>query len=226
MEETKFQTIKLAVTESGSLSSKAETRRQNENLILQSAERVFAKYGYKGASTKDIAKEAGLPKANIHYYFKTKERLYARVLENMLLDWMKAAQMFKSHDDPAVTLSKYISAKMDLARQRPHGSKLWAKEIMSGAPVVKKELSTTLKTWVDECVFIINRWIAEKKITPVDPKALLYMIWATTQHYADFNSQIVALNDNKELTDEEFESKKQQVIKLILTSLGLGTNKQ
>ncbi len=221
MQKNKIQTIKSTISKSGSLSSKAETRRQNEKLILQSAEKVFAKHGYKGASTKDIAKEADLPKANIHYYFKTKENLYARVLENMLLDWMTAAHMFKSHDDPAVTLTKYIGAKMDLARQRPYGSKLWAKEIMSGAPVVKKELSTTLKKWVGECVLIINQWVDEKKITPVDPKALLYLIWATTQHYADFNSQIVALNDNKEFTEKEFETKKQQVTILILRSVGL-----
>ena len=201
--------------------NKAKIRLQNERHIIESAEKIFAVHGFKGSSTMQIAKEADLPKANIHYYFKTKANLYARVLESMLGDWMSAARMFKTHDNPAVTLTNYIDAKMDLARHRPYGSRVWAKEIMSGAPMIQEELSTTLKGWVEECEQTINNWVDDKKIIPVDAKTLLYMIWATTQHYADFNSQIVALNDGKKLTDDEFEKKKQQVIQLILTSVGL-----
>lgn len=209
--------------ESGNASSKAETRRQNEHLILESAEKIFAIHGFKGSSTSQIAKEAGLPKANIHYYFETKAKLYECVLENMLADWMSAARTFKVNDDPTITLSKYVGAKMDLARQRPNGSKVWANEIISGAPVMKVVFSGRFKEWFDECVDIIEQWVKAEKILPVDSKALLYMIWATTQHYADFNSQVVALNDNKIFTDKEFEEKKQQVIKLILSSVGLDT---
>ncbi len=203
------------------VSSKAEIRAHNERLILASAEKIFATYGYKGSSTMQIAKMSGLPKANLHYYFTTKASLYARVLENMLSDWMGAAKMFKTDDDPVVTLTNYIGAKMDLARQRPYGSRVWAKEMISGAPEMETKLATTLRTWVDECVATIERWVAEKKIAPVDPRVLLYMIWATTQHYADFDSQIVVLNDGKALSNEAFEAKKCQVIRLILASVGL-----
>lgn len=202
-------------------SGKDQIREQNERLILRSAEKVFSTYGFEGSSTRQIAKEAGLPKANIHYYFETKSNLYKCVLKNMLRDWMRAARMFKTQDDPDITLTNYIGAKMDLARQRPHGSRVWAKEIMSGAPVMEKELATTLKHWVDDCVITINRWISEKKIVPVDAKVLLYMIWAITQHYADFDRQIIILNDGKPLSDEAFEEKKRQVTRLILVGVGL-----
>ena len=208
-----------------SISSKAEIRLQNERLILESAEKIFAIHGFKGSSTMQIAKEAGLPKANIHYYYKTKANLYAQVLENTLMDWMRAARMFKTHDDPAVTLTNYIGAKMDLARERPYASKVWANEIISGAPIVKKELATTLKAWVEECEMTINDWVAAKIILPVDARTLPYMIWATTQHYADFDSQIVALNDGKRLSDKSFEEKKREIIRLVLTGLGLHSNK-
>ena len=213
-----------AITKIGSPSSKVETRRQNEHLILESAEKIFAIHGFKGSSTMQIAKEAGLPKANIHYYFETKAKLYECVLGNMLEDWMSATRMFKMHGDPAVTLSNYVGAKMDLARQRPNGSKVWATEIISGAPVMRAIFTGTFKGWVDECVATIEQWVKEEKIIAIDAKALLYMIWATTQHYADFNSQIIALNDNKALSDKQFEEKKQQVIKLILSSVGLKTD--
>jgi len=204
------------------LNSGRETIRQNnERLILDAAEKIFACHGFKGSSTMQIAKEANLPKANVHYYFKTKSDLYSRVLENTLQDWMSAASLFKTHEDPAVTLSNYIAAKMDLARNRPYGSRVWAKEIMSGASVIQKEMNSTLKNWVDECSKTIDDWVKTEKIKPVNAKALLYMIWATTQHYADFEFQITALNDNKPLSDEEFEDKKKQVIELILSGLGL-----
>lgn len=178
--------------------SKAETREENEYLILQAAEKVFAVHGFKGSTTNQIAHEAGLPKANVHYYFPTKSSLYKCVLESILQDWMKAAGVFETHADPATALSRYIEAKMDLSRRRPYGSRVWAKEIMSGAPVMEGALSTVLKQWVDECEATIDRWIEEKRINAVDAKALLYMIWATTQHYADFDRQIELLMTRRE----------------------------
>ena len=201
--------------------SKAVIREENERLILYAAEKVFAVHGFKGSTTNQIAREAGLPKANVHYYYSTKLKLYRCVLEDILQDWMQAARVFETHAGPAVALSRYIEAKMDLSRRRPYGSRVWAKEIISGAPVMQEALSSILKTWVDECETTINRWVAEREINAVDAKALLYMIWATTQHYADFDRQIELLNNGRSLSDQEFTEKKQQVTALILASVGL-----
>jgi len=201
--------------------SKAETREQNERQILQAAEKVFARHGFKGSTTNQIASEAGLPKANVHYYFPTKLVLYQRVLEEILQDWMAAADVFETHATPLIALPRYIEAKMDLSRRRPHGSRVWAIEIMSGAPVMDEVLGTILKQWVERCIATIDGWVAEQQIYAVNGRALLYMIWATTQHYADFDRQIVVLNDGKALSDRAFEEKKQQVIGLILNSVGL-----
>jgi TetR/AcrR family transcriptional regulator len=99
---------------------------------------------------------------------------------------------------------------------------VWANEIISGAPEMEAILSSRLKKWVDTCVGSINTWVELKKISNVgDAHTLLYMIWATTQHYADFEYQVKILNNGKRLTDEEFEEKKQQVIDLVLRSVGL-----
>ena len=200
---------------------KALIRAKNELLILNCAEQVFAVNGFKGSTTQQIAELANLPKANIHYYFETKSSLYQRVLESMLSDWIKAAETFETSDDPAVALRSYIDAKMDLARYRPYGSRVWAREIMSGAPVMEKFLATTLKKWTEERVAIINRWIKLKKIKAVDANSLLYMIWATTQHYADFDRQITILNGGTALSKRAFKQKKLQVTELILSSVGL-----
>jgi len=200
---------------------KIEIREANQALILEAAEKIFAMNGFKGAATGDIAREAGLPKANVHYYFKTKSDLYREVLRHILNDWMSAASTFEAHEDPAEALRTYVSAKMKFSRKRPYGSRVWAREIMSGAPVLDNFLGTTLKAWLNERVRIIRRWIREEKIKPVDPHALMYMIWATTQHYADFERQITILNGGKELSDLRYRQRTDEVVRLILGSVGL-----
>lgn len=200
---------------------KIEIREANEALILQAAEKIFAKSGFKGAATADIAREAGIPKANVHYYFNTKDELYREVLRHVLNDWMSAAITFEAQDDPTEALRAYVIAKMEFSRKRPYGSRVWAREIMSGAPVLDNFLATTLKAWLNERTGIIRRWILEGKIKPVEPRALMYMIWATTQHYADFERQIIVLNDGKALDDKSYRQRTEQVVDLVLGSVGL-----
>ena len=200
---------------------KIEIREANRAVILEAAEKIFAMNGFKGAATSDIAREAGIPKANLHYYFKTKSNLYREVLKNVLDDWMAAASTFDVYHEPEEALRTYVKAKMEFSRLRPFGSRVWAREIMSGAPVLDNFLGTTLKAWLNERVRIIRRWTREEKIKPVDPHALMYMIWATTQHYADFERQIIILNGGKELSDRRYRQRTDEVIKLILGSVGL-----
>lgn len=200
---------------------KIEIREANQALILEAAEKIFAMNGFKGAATGDIAREAGLPKANLHYYFKTKSNLYREVLKNILDDWMAAASTFDIFCEPEEALRTYVAAKMEFSRKRPFGSRVWASEVMSGAPVLDNFLGTTLKAWLNERVRIIRRWIREEKIESVDPHALMYMIWATTQHYADFERQIIILNGGKELSDRRYRQRTDEVVKLVLGSVGL-----
>ena len=200
---------------------KIEIREANEALILRAAEKQFALHGFRGTTTEGIANEAGLPKANVHYYFKTKANLYRQVLKGILEDWMDAAAAFESDEDPERALTLYITAKMQFSRQRPYGSRVWASEIMRGAPVMERFLGTTLKTWVTARVRIIRSWISDGKIRPVDPESLLYMIWAVTQHYADFERQIVILNGGNAIDERQYRDRVEQVVRLILGSVGL-----
>jgi TetR/AcrR family transcriptional regulator len=200
---------------------KIEIRKANEALILETAERVFALSGYQGATIAKIAREAGLPKANVHYYFKTKLDLYRQVLEQILDDWMEEASTFEKYPGPEQALRAYVRAKMEFSRKRPFGSRVWASEVMSGAPVMEGFLGTTLKKWVDDRARIIRGWVRDGKIDPIHPRALLYMIWGTTQHYADFERQLVILNDGKEISDRQYRERTEQVVSLILSSVGL-----
>jgi TetR/AcrR family transcriptional regulator len=195
--------------------AKPSAREGNERAILAAAEAVFAEQGFGGATIAAIAAIAGVPKPNVYYYFPTKERLYRAVVERVLNEWLQAASSFDASDDPVEALTSYIGAKMDLARAMPLGSKIWASEIMRGAPAIQDFLDTTLTQWVRARERAIKRWIADGKLKPIEPRVLLYMIWATTQQYANAAHEIATL-EHGELSDAAFERAKRQVVDTIL----------
>jgi len=195
---------------------KAHIRETNEAHLLACAEAVFAERGLEGASTAMIAERAGLPKANLHYYFPTKLALYRRVLEDLFEDWHRAADTFESSDDPVEAIGGYVRTKMELSRRRPLGSKVWASEIIHGAVHMQDILNERVKPWLETRVIVIDGWIARGLLAPVDAQTLMFMIWATTQHYADFARQIEVLNDGQPLSDEQFADATRQVVATIL----------
>ena len=200
---------------------KAAIRQENERTILAAAEELFAEYGLKGATTVKIAERARLPKANLHYYFPTKQDLYKRLIEDVCDEWLAAANnVMDRNSDPADVLRRYIDAKMELSRRRPHGSRVWASEILGGAKFTSDYISVEVKNWLANCETVITGWIEDGKLAPIDPKALMYMIWATTQHYADFGAQIEILNNGKPLSDAQFDKAKETVTTVILRGVG------
>lgn len=196
-------------------------RQQNVEKILLSAEQVFAEKGYAGASMGEIAQLAGLPKSNVHYYFSTKEELYRDVLLELLEVWKQDALCFELYDDPRIVLSTYIRAKMNHSRGRAAGSKVWAAEVMQGGAVIGDSLRDNLYEWAKLKEAKIREWVEAGQIWPVEPSYLLYMIWASTQHYADFDYQIYLLNDDAPLDDTQFEHAVQSVTSVILRGIGL-----
>ena len=197
-----------------------DIRRENERAILEAAEKVFAEAGFGGATMQLIADMAGLPKANLHYYFATKEDLYRRVVQQIFEIWLDAASSFDDAPGPIEGIGAYVDAKMDISRTHPHGSKVWASEVMHGAPVIQDYLETTLRDWTEGRMAVIQRWIDEGQMKAVSPRHLLYMLWATTQHYADFGHQIQTLNAGKPLTDRQWNEAKASVKDVVLRGIG------
>ncbi|PTX01803.1 TetR/AcrR family transcriptional regulator [Pararhodobacter aggregans] len=211
----------MAQTESAEKSgTRAEMREETERAILDAAEVVFAEAGFGGATMQAIADACGLPKANLHYYFASKEKLYRRVVERIFMIWLEAADSFDTEAEPEIALRRYIARKMLLSRDYRSGSKVWANEVMHGAPIIQDYLETTLQAWTETRVAVIRRWIAEGRIAAIDPKWLLYMIWATTQHYADFAHQVETLNRGP-LTDAQWQDATETVCGIVLRGIGL-----
>ena len=200
---------------------KGQIRRGNELLILAAAERVFAGAGFSGATMAQIATEAGLPKANLHYYFGSKEALYRAVLAHILEDWLAPTHGIVPEADPRTAIGDYIRSKMALSATRPHASKVWANEIIHGATVVRSLLETNLRSIVKAKAAVIDQWIAEGRMAPVDSTHLLFTIWAATQTYADFDAQMCAVLGRKDLKPADHARATEHVVSLVLRGCGL-----
>lgn len=197
-------------------------REENERALIEAAEQVFADEGFKGATTAEIARRAGVPKANLHYYFPTKDKLYRSVIERVLTAWLAAASSFDTSDDPKLALTAYIGAKMDLARSMPLATRIWSAEIMRGAPMIQDFLDTTLTEWVVSRERVVKGWIAAGRLKAIEPKFLFYMIWATTQQYANAAHEMATLNGGRPLDDKAFERAKAEAIEIILRGVAAG----
>ncbi len=196
-------------------------REQNSQKILHAAEVEFVKHGYKGTSMQSISDAAGLPKANLHYYFTNKSKLYNAVLADIVQRWNEVLADISVNDDPAETLEFYIRTKVDLAIRYPNASKIFATEVIQGAPNVKDYLRTELRTWLKAKTKIIETWIEQGKMSRVEPEHLFFMIWSTTQHYADFESQILTITNKLEYEAEDVERISRFLCHMILTGCGL-----
>jgi len=89
----------------------------------------------------------------------------------------------------------YIRRKLQMRQQLPRESRLFANELVQGAPRIHDALSKDLKALVDEKTAILTTWMDQGKIARLHPYHLIFSIWALTQHYADFDVQVRAILD-------------------------------
>jgi len=174
---------------------KPRTRIQIEKreLILEAALEIFAQHGFRGATIDQIADAAGMSKPNLLYYFKSKDDIHRTLIQRLLDTWLAPLREIDDVGDPVTELRSYIRRKLEMARDYPRESRLFANEILQGAPRVLPMLEGELKTLVDEKVLVIRGWMRAGRIARTDPYHLIFAIWATTQHYADFDVQVRAV---------------------------------
>ena len=168
-----------------------------------------------------IAEASGLPKANLHYYFGSKEVLYRAVLAGILHDWLAPADCITARAEPRAALEEYIRAKMALTISRPDASRVFANELLHGASVVRQLLQTELRNMVQEKANVVHGWIKQGKMATLDPVHLFFTIWAATQTYADFDVQICAVLNIETLDDTEQNRATEHVVQLLLRGCGL-----
>ena len=176
--------------------SASRIQQRNRRKILDAALDVFAVHGYRGATLDQIAEAAGLSKPNILYYFAGKEEIHVTLLSQLMETWLDPLVEMDAEGEPLEEILAYVMRKLDMARDLPRESRLFANEILQGAPRIRPHLEGDLKPLFDQKCTVIRDWIADGKLAPVDPQHLIFSIWSTTQHYADFDAQISVLAED------------------------------
>lgn len=196
-------------------------RAQSQLKILKAASTEFVLQGYKGATVQSIADRAELPKANILYYFKNKENIYHAVLEHTLEMWDKGIGDLDTSAGPKVAIEKFIAAKVHMSFNHPESSKIYAMEIIQGAQHLKEFARTYLRKWVREKAKLFQQWIDNGEMANVDPVHLIFLIWSSTQHYADFETQILTIMNRADYEEEDAETVINFLTDMILRGCGL-----
>ncbi|CNK83035.1 TetR family transcriptional regulator [Yersinia frederiksenii] len=226
MKPAKTDIASTAQLEAASVLMKPKPSRRSKavaakrHAIMSAALDLFSRYGIHGTSLDQVAEGADVSKTNLLYYFPSKEALYLAVLKDILAIWLAPLKALQADQQPIEAICHYIELKLAVSRDHPQASRLFCLEMIQGAPLLKQELAGELKTLFDEKTLIIRRWVDKGLIADLDPQHLIFMLWATTQHYADFSVQIDAIS-GKNLNDESFfqetvDSVQQLVIRGIL----------
>lgn len=189
---------------------------QNRQRIIDAALEVFSTYGYRGSTVAQIADATNMSKANLLYYFRTKNDIYRSVLEETLSEWLRPLTELNPEGDPVNEIWTYVQAKLALSKSNPKASRLFANEILQGAPMIRTFLQTDLRDLVEAKCVVIQRWIDQGKLTAVSPLHLILFIWAATQHYADFSAQTDCLTSE---TDSLFDDAEQTLKTLLFKGL-------
>jgi TetR/AcrR family transcriptional regulator len=180
-------------------------QREKQDVILNAALDVFSLHGFRGATIDQIAEAAGMSKPNLLYYFASKEEIHRRLLEDMLDLWLDPLRALDNAGDPIAELRSYIRRKLEMARDFPRESRLFANEMLQGAPHAIDVLEGELKLLVDDKAGVIESWMDDGRIVRTDPYHLIFSIWATTQHYADFDVQVRSVLGKDRGGDGRFE---------------------
>ena len=202
----------------------AETRkrtriqREKEDRILDAALDVFSVHGFRGSTIDQIARAADMSKPNLLYYFRTKEAIHRLLIGRLLDTWLDPLREMQADGDPMSEIRSYIRRKLEMARDYPRESRLFANEILRGAPHIQEEM-TDLKSLVDKKARIMRKWMKDGKLARCDPHHLIFSIWATTQHYADFDVQVRAILDPGKAGEGRFEDAARYLEKLFLDGL-------
>ena len=202
-------------------SKQGSIREKSQDKILAAAQEEFILQGFKGATVQGIADRASLPKANVLYYFKNKDNIYHAVLERTLSMWDDAIGDIDPDNGPRVAIEKFIAAKVKLSFEDPGASKIYAMEIIQGAQHLKDFTRTYLRKWVRNKALLFQQWIDNGEMKDLDPVHLIFLIWSSTQHYADFDNQILTVMNQADFEDEDCERVTLFLTDIILRGCGL-----
>lgn len=206
---------------------RSDSRERLEQEILEAAKRLFAQRGFGGVSLDHIARDVGTAKQNLLYYFASKEALYRRVLHGVLDVWLSYMAAITEHaDNPELALRRYVAGKLRFSREHPYDSRVYANEVISGAPLFAQEIRDRVLPALQADIAVFNQWAEQGVCRKVDAAHLMVILWSSTQAYADFASQICLVLGKPEMELSDFEAGEQLLVDMVLRTVLIGRGTQ
>lgn len=206
---------------------RSDSRERLEQEILEAAKRLFAQRGFGGVSLDHIARDVGTAKQNLLYYFASKEALYRRVLHGVLDVWLSYMAAITEHaDNPELALRRYIAGKLRFSREHPYDSRVYANEVISGAPLFAQEIRDRVLPALQADIAVFNQWADQGVCRKVDAVHLMVILWSSTQAYADFASQICLVLGKPEMELSDFEAGEQLLVDMVLRTVLIERGRQ
>lgn len=199
-------------------------RQKNQDLIIEVASEQFATQGYAATKMIDIATAADMPKANVFYYFSSKDKLYYAVLQTVTQPLLEASRPIEQLSDPVEALSQYIEAKLRISQDHPHASKVFANEVMSGAKALPQDIGDELSKQARMMMDKFSTWSQLGFMDDVPPHHLMFTIWAATQTYADFGWQICNVMRKDQLDNQDYRQAAEFLTQLVIKGCGVKSN--
>lgn len=191
-------------------------RQRNQRAILLAAGEAFAAKGFEATQTRDIAARAGVPKANLYYYFQSKEHLYAQVLMSFVEPLLHASAKLRESDDPLVALQRYIQARIHIVRDHPHTSKVFSSEFLLGARQLPEECRHLLQAEARRNVECLRSWIERGLLAPTDPEHLMLFIWSATRTYTNLGWQMALITGTATPADSDYANAAAAITQMVL----------
>lgn len=197
---------------------RAATLRKQEAILIE-AEHQFARFGFEGVSLDSIAAALDLSRQNLLYHWPSKEELYRAVLDSVMGEWMANMSAIAEADEPEAAIESYVADKLRFSRERPSGNAVFTREIMAGAPRYGDVLKVQVMPLLHADVARFERWAAAGLIRRLDFTHLMFLIWSSTQAYADLGPQFALYMGKPALDEEDFERARELITQLIWRSL-------
>lgn len=194
-------------------------RLRKQEAILLEAERQFARFGLEGSSIEGIAAQLGISRQNLLYYYASKEALYVAVLDNVLAEWIASMEVLGSVDTPEEAIAQYIRAKLRFSRERPNGTSVFTREVMAGAPLYRDTLVARVMPALKTDVKRLERWARQGLIRRTNFLHLMFVLWASTQAYADLAPQFALFEGKAALDAQDFDAAEQLLTEMVLRTL-------
>lgn len=199
-------------------------KENTEERILNAAKRVFVVKGKDGARMQEIADEAGINKSLLHYYYRSKDKLFGSVFKFVFSKFAPGlVNVFKSNDSILIKIEKFIHLYIDTI------SKNHIIPLFILNEVNKKDASFVINVIKNSGLNIdlieeqINSEIKKGTIKSVNPKKLFINILALCAfpYIGRPLLQVVIYKDKKDEYEEFLSERKKEITDLIINSIKL-----